>query len=459
MAVSAPVQKTPVQPVGIRGHRLCLAAVATWLLAGPLLSADQIRYFADGPQCLAARVEMIREARRSIDVAMFIWRADENGFGMAALLRDATRRGVRVRVIFDAVANELPPPVIAALEESPLFEARVYHTPNVRELSRLNRRMHDKIVIADHRQVILGGRNFAYDYFRPPGPRAYLDLDVLAEGTAAQAATRYFETLWASSQVDNPEWHLPPTPARSRRLGGNSTTGARPGSRQGHRMIDNGLGGFLDNLAAAPLPPAIPVPAAAIRFVHDRIPKQPGQSTCWAALAAQLQAARREVWLVTPWIVTTPDNLQLLQGCLDRGAKVHIITNSLSACRDYLVFSAHAESCRQLAARGCTVHLMPGPASLHSKALVVDQRVAVVGSQNYDPRSEFWNTECMLVVRDATAARELLATIRRQAADAYLLDPARPNLLGPDPVSAAVRRKHALLPLMRLFDPLLRPVL
>ena len=297
------------------GGKPCAALFALWLgaaVAVPTAVADQVRYFAKGPEAFDARITLLRQARSTIDIAMFIWRPDDAGLGIAALLREATRRGVRVRVIVDAVANELPPSVIAALNGSSLFEARVYHVPSVHEPSRLNRRMHDKFVITDNRRLMIGGRNFAIDYFASSMPRPYLDLDLLADGQVAADATRHFERLWASSQVDRPEWHLPSTPARQRRLGGRTTGETQPGTRQGHRMIDTGLVHLpIAGRESLPAPDAT-VAAKAMTFIHDPIPKRPGNSTCWRSLVQQLQAARREVWLVTPWLVTTPESSAIL---------------------------------------------------------------------------------------------------------------------------------------------------
>jgi cardiolipin synthase C len=57
---------------------------------------------------------------------------------------------------------------------------------------------------------------------------------------------------------------------------------------------------------------------------------------------------------------------------------------------------------------------MPAPrVGLHSKSFVVDGRVAMIGSHNFDPRSEGFNTENGLIVRDAAFARELERLIRR----------------------------------------------
>ena len=49
--------------------------------------------------------------------------------------------------------------------------------------------------------------------------------------------------------------------------------------------------------------------------------------------------------------------------------------------------------------------------SIHAKSMVVDDRVAFVGSYNLDPRSENLNTEVGLLIEDEALARELRAEI------------------------------------------------
>jgi len=54
--------------------------------------------------------------------------------------------------------------------------------------------------------------------------------------------------------------------------------------------------------------------------------------------------------------------------------------------------------------------------SMHAKSLVVDERIGVVGTHNFDPRSDNFNTENALIVHDARFARLLADQIRRDMA-------------------------------------------
>jgi phosphatidylserine/phosphatidylglycerophosphate/cardiolipin synthase-like enzyme len=48
---------------------------------------------------------------------------------------------------------------------------------------------------------------------------------------------------------------------------------------------------------------------------------------------------------------------------------------------------------------------------LHAKSMVIDQRIGVVGTHNFDPRGDAYNTESALVIDDPAFARALEASI------------------------------------------------
>ena len=55
---------------------------------------------------------------------------------------------------------------------------------------------------------------------------------------------------------------------------------------------------------------------------------------------------------------------------------------------------------------------------LHAKSMVVDDGVGVIGTHNFDPRGDHYNTESAVIIRDPAFAAELAASIRRDIAPA-----------------------------------------
>jgi phosphatidylserine/phosphatidylglycerophosphate/cardiolipin synthase-like enzyme len=90
---------------------------------------------------------------------------------------------------------------------------------------------------------------------------------------------------------------------------------------------------------------------------------------------------------------------------------------------------------------------------------VIDQRVAIVGTQNLDPRSEFWNTESLVVVKSEKAAGDLRSAILGQAEGSEVLSAGHAALSGRGRTGFSTRMKRALLPFLKLVSPFMRSCL
>ena len=49
----------------------------------------------------------------------------------------------------------------------------------------------------------------------------------------------------------------------------------------------------------------------------------------------------------------------------------------------------------------------------HAKSVVIDERIGVIGTHNFDPRGDTYNTESAVVIEDPAFARALADSIRR----------------------------------------------
>ena len=173
---------------------------------------DRLALLENGYDALLARVHLIRAARTSVVIQTFIWTKDECGALMMAELVDAAKRGVRVRILADQMVSEKNPGVAAALAVAHTnLEIRHYRPPQAHldppwwrvawdgiwKFRDLNQRMHNKILVADGRALITGGRNVENTYFDHATGMNFRDRDVLAVGPAARAAAASFERYWA----------------------------------------------------------------------------------------------------------------------------------------------------------------------------------------------------------------------------------------------------------------------
>ena len=149
------------------------------------------------------------------------------------------------------------------------------------------------------------------------------------------------------------------------------------------------------------------------------------------AVRDAVNAAQREVLLISPYFVPGRRALWSLTTLARRGVRVAVLTNSLAATDVLAVHGGYARYRRRLLRVGIELHELKrggqegqslfgsSGASLHTKALVVDGELIFVGSFNLDPRSAYLNTEMGTFARHPTLGEGLRQEYAR------LADPAR----------------------------------
>ena len=147
--------------------------------------------FNTGESAIQARVAMADAAQSSIDAQYFQWGRDTVGRVLLDRLFAAADRGVRVRLLIDdywTSGHDLP---FDAINAHPSIEVRVFNpfsrgrmrmTQFLGRFTELNRRMHNKLFVADGQVAVVGGRNLIDDYFGLGKELCYRDFDLLAIG-------------------------------------------------------------------------------------------------------------------------------------------------------------------------------------------------------------------------------------------------------------------------------------
>jgi putative cardiolipin synthase len=375
--------------------RLRLAIVATFLtaVAFPARAPGDVYRIVDDPREAAqVRVDMIQQATTTINALYFLARNDRITYTALALLRDASRRGVRARLIVDARFNHVPGPMLAYLHDEGV-DVRVYHPFSLRHLSWLFRRMHDKVVIVDGHCYLTGGRNLDEAYFGLKRKKNFIDRDVYVDGSSATEADRHFERFWSSRHVADISLDYS---SRAKQKAAKLLDQQRSSLvKLGFIRLDTGTD-WSEGESRRP----------AVRFIHD--PVDDGQSPRVAERLVEIfGTASRSIVIESPYLIPSPSLLELLGKKLDEGVSVDIVTNSLRSTDGLLPQVAYLRYRHHLVRMGVELHEYKGPDTLHGKSVLVDGKIAMVGSYNIDPRSENLNTEVMCAANDEAAARKL----------------------------------------------------
>jgi len=318
----------------------------------------------DGVAAYHGLCRLIDGAQRTLHCAIYILADDEVGRDVIARMAARARLGVDVRLLVDGVGSiDLPD---AALSELRAAGAKVaFFNPLLMGVFRglANLRNHRKIAIADGARAWSGGRNFSVDYMRAQcPPECWTDLSFTLEGPAAQMLQ---EVFWS-------DWHF--------------ASGERPDSK---------------------ILPAAPQSGAAQVQIVPSGPDVPDDPLFSALLSASF-AARKRIWLVSPYFV--PDEALMHAWLLASrmGVDVRIIVPQRSDSR--LVDVARLSYLRDLQAAGAKILRHQGP-TLHLKAFVIDDEIAGIGTANLDARSLFLNFEVTAMIYSREDVQNVMAIV------------------------------------------------
>jgi cardiolipin synthase A/B len=154
--------------------------------------------------------QLIRNAKHSIHIRVYIWDDDATGIAIADELISASHRKVQVYVVADGYASQrLSGEFIKKLRSNGI-QFR-YFEPLLRSTHfYFGRRMHEKIVVIDGEEALVGGINFADRYNDVQGIRAWLDYALHVRGDAATRLYIYCASDWNITLKQLPANHAIP---------------------------------------------------------------------------------------------------------------------------------------------------------------------------------------------------------------------------------------------------------
>ena len=158
-----------------------------------------------GREAFIVRLALADLAERSLDMQYYVWDGDTTGRIIVDHVMKAADRGVRVRLLVDDPYYKQSDSVKACLDAHPNVEIRLFNPLTNRRWSildfifdfgRVNRRMHNKLMVADNSIALVGGRNVGDQYFQVDPESQYADDDVFAAGPMVQRLSATFDEFW-----------------------------------------------------------------------------------------------------------------------------------------------------------------------------------------------------------------------------------------------------------------------
>lgn len=325
----------------------------------PFTRGNELELLIDGERTFERIFEAIQAAERYLCVSFFIVKNDRLGTRFQQALIERARAGVKVYFLFDEIgSHKLPRRYLRELREAGVechpFGINRFWWSRLQ----LNFRNHRKIVISDGKTALIGGLNVGDEYLgRDQRFGEWRDTHLRMRGPTVQAIQLVFleDWFWACDQVPELAWETAAEEA--------------------------------DQVAAViPTGPADPVDS-------------------WQLIVAEAaNSARKKLWIASPYFVPDEGVLTALQAAAIRGVDVRILIPERA---DHLLVWLSAFSYYEQSIPYGIKLFRYDHGFLHQKVMLIDTRLAAVGTANLDNRSFRLNFEITGFSTDEKFVREV----------------------------------------------------
>jgi len=331
----------------------------------PLASGNAVRLLINGEGKFPEVIKALENARHHIHLEYYIYDDDAIGNAIKDLLIRKAREGVQVRLIYDDFgSSSIRKKLVKVLRDGgveayPFNRVRLLYFAN-----RINYRNHRKIIIIDGDYGFVGGINIADRYINNPGDSGKLywrDTHIRIDGPGIMFLQHLFLCDWnfcsgQQMQPDRPYFHATP-------------------------LKDSNIS--VQIAASGPDSPA---------------------STIKLSFLKAINLARNEILLSTPYLIPGGSIMDALKVASLGGVNVKILVPGI--CDSKLVDAAAWSNYGELLKSGVEIYTY-NKGFIHSKSMLIDGGISILGTANMDHRSFDLNFEVNAVVYSSDFGEQL----------------------------------------------------
>lgn len=352
-----------------------IAKLSEALTHFPVFSGNKVTVIPDYEDVIPRMAADIDKAEHYVQIEFFILTLDKMTEPFFDSVARAVQRGVRVRVLYDAISsrrfpgfkgtmNRLKSDGVMMEAMLPLRIGKEYVRPDLRN--------HRKIVVIDGHMAYTGSLNIITRNYHRKDDIYYDELVVKTEGPIALQFTAVFATDWYSETkelINSKDLDIDPMAVKSY---GNTLAQVLP-SGPGYEDENN-----------------------------------------LKLFTALIHAAQKRIVIVNPYFVPEEALTTAITSATKRGVEV-ILINSESMDQ-WMVGYAQRSFYEPLLKAGARIFLYKKPIFLHSKFMIIDDEMATVGSSNMDIRSFELDLEVTLIAYDKKLASTLNKVVNQYLA-------------------------------------------
>ncbi len=422
----------------------------------------KLQVLNSGLAAMESRLELVEQAKESIDLEMFIYNTDKAGRMFTHALVEKAKQGVKVRLLFDhfMIGSTISPFHAHELEAQGI-DVRFYNKTSLLR-AKAQYRNHRKSLVVDGKIAIIGGRNIADEYFDLSDEYNFIDRDLTIEGEIVNAISQSFNDVWNSDYVIKVDRKRMPRANDAKYLrhvksGGRASARAR--FNIDLRRWNKNVQEAKNFLIATQEDKAI---LERVRTLGKGLLENEHIDTCNKSsffsdkpghgrshrregrllkheIFSRIENVKEKVLIDTPYFISDSDSRPLLDTLLEAGKKVEILTNGVYSTDAIYVATVFYHYFKRWLGLGLKPHIYQGDAlsfyptvddgvkesrwGTHSKSFVFDDDAIMIGSYNFDPRSNVYSLELAYFCDENPGlAQHLRSDIEARMAQSYYLD-------------------------------------
>jgi cardiolipin synthase len=336
------------------------------LLGHQLTHGDRYVVHTNGDDAFPAMLAAIGAARDRISFESYIYEDGDVGDRFTAAFEAAARRGVRVRMVLDSVGSKrlgsdfderLKKAGVAVGWINPVLGASIEEA---------NYRTHRKALVVDGQVAFVGGMGIADQWLHQVNdfPR-WRDTQVELHGPVVSDVEAAFNQNWIlTGGVVEPE-----------------------------------------------VRPTGPPPAGMAESIVIWSAPQGGENELKLLYLLALASARHEVDLTSPYLITDESSKWSIREARQRGVRIRLLVEGDKTDAKTVKYASRADY-EELLEEGVEIAEYQ-PTMMHTKSMVIDGVMSIIGSANFDNRSLELNDELNVAVLDRGLAERLRADFER----------------------------------------------
>jgi len=342
--------------------------------------ATRVQLLWKGRDSFQTLFDAVHRAEKLICLQFYIFKNDETGIALSELLKQKSREGVKVYILYDHFGSFGTPRSFWKELRLAGIQIRASHPFKWTAPFNYVHRDHRKLIVIDSRKAFTGGLNIANEYsgfHLRRRSRGWRDTGILVEGPIVNELFDTFKkswTTWGGEKIDAQETH----------------------NQAREKIQENSI-------------PALPI------FVYSG----KGRKRMRALLRYSIDHAQTSILLTTAYFIPSRRLIERLETAVRRGVKVSLLVPGKSDV-PAASYAGRAFFSRLLKA-GIEIYTYLGE-MLHAKTYLFDECWGIIGSTNLDYQSLIYNDEGNIGILDVSVGSEMTGIFEEDLKNSVKID-------------------------------------